>query len=286
MANSNILIGHKNAVDTATLSAGSWGGTLDNLKVRNPKQQAVTTDVTAASTKVRFALASPIHLALVGLWNVNATVDVTHRTTLWTDNTFTTSFYDSGVVEQYPAGTVPYSAIPYGAPNWWTGKPLAADLALFQRSIYHELSTWQYAQYIQLEIFDTANPDGVFKAGRGFVGEGIRPEKNASFPVSIGINSLTDESKARDGTLYFHPRNGEIVVPFSFDLLTRIEGHKVLELTARNDKHREAVLVWDAADPAYAYMKTVLGRLSKLDQLKFTTPNRNAMSLQIEGLTW
>lgn len=284
----NMFLGFDNQVSGATLTEGSWNSDLPraNLQHEDPTTMARTSNAAAASTKLRFALASPMHLAMVALINTNASVDASYRLQLYSDSGFTTSIYDSGTVDVYPMGTIPYGDIPWGAPNWWTGRPLPAELDRFQRNIRHELSDWQYAQYGQLEIFDTANADGYFEAGRLFIGQGFRPERNASYGAGLQINPRSTILRTLSGGTYALARQPDFSIPVAFEMLTPSEGMRALDIQAAVDLHGECYFEWDTEDPAYWFRKSVFGRLAKLDLLRFPMVLRSALSFQVEGNLW
>ena len=109
----NFAVAYDNLADTATLSGGGWGGTLDKLKNYKLGDYAESANVTALNTRLYIDLAAPAYLCLVGLMGVNASVDAQLQLLVYTDNTRSTVQYDSGVVDHYPMGTVPYGSVPY-----------------------------------------------------------------------------------------------------------------------------------------------------------------------------
>lgn len=285
---SSLLLGYDNQVDGATLTGGSWNSStyarsmLQDYRLSRP---ARTLDALATSTKVRFALAAPAYVGLVGLMATNATVEATYRLKLFSDSGFTTSVYDSGTVDLYPMGTIPFGDIPWGAPNWWTGRPLAAEIARFQRNIVHPLSVAQYAQYGELAVTDTSNPDSYLQAGRLFVGQAFRPTYGLQAgKAAISLSPRTTIQRARDGTPYFQEERADLSVAFSLDALTDSEAMRALDLQALADLHGEVYVAWDTSRPAYAFRRQVFGRLARLNPIEHPSFALRSAAFQVEGL--
>lgn len=280
----NVFIGFDNQADTAVLTQGSWstGSPRDNLKDYRVKKVARTTNALAASTTFRFALASPLHIAVLALANTNASPDATFRWRLFTDNTFTTVAYDSGTLPVYPQGSAGWS-MPWGAANWWTSRPTLGEIARYQRNIIHVLAPWQFGQYGDFQLTDTGNPDGYFQAGRLFVGQGFQPRRNASYGAALALKSRTTSSRAEDGTPSFNVKRPDLSMAFGFDWLAEYEAQKLLDLQAIADLHGEVLMLWDHSDPAFQYRKSLLGRLAQLDPISHPQYATWRAAFQVEG---
>ncbi|HEY0915656.1 MAG TPA: hypothetical protein VGE22_12365 [Solimonas sp.] len=286
---SNFLIAYDNQADGATLTAGSYSASLprDNLKDYRITKKARTTNATAGSTKVRFALTAPCEIGCVALIAGNASVDATYRLQLFSDSGFTTQTYDSGTVDAYPAGSMPNTEIHPDAPNYGTGKPTAAEIARFQRNIVHVLSSAQYAQYGELQITDTTNAAGYLEFGRLFIGRVFEPQNNAAYgDVSLRLTSRSGKARARDGTPYFQQERPDFSVPFSLKWLTEAEAMRLVDMQALVDVHGEVLFLWDHEEPAYAFRRQVFGRLRELDPIEHPLYATYAASFQIEGTLW
>ncbi|MGE4241729.1 hypothetical protein [Ramlibacter sp.] len=286
----NFLVAYDNQADGATLSAAPGSAAwqtpypLINLQDYRVKKLAKTANAAVANTKFRFSLAAPAFISMLALANTNASVDARFQWLLYTDNTFTTAKYDSGVLDLYPLGTIPFGAIPWGAPNWWTGRPLPSEIALFQRNIAHVLSTWQYAQYGEFRLLDSANADGYFSAGRFMCAQAFQPRRNAQYGAAVGLEPRTRVDVARDGTPYFDVMRANLVMPFAFPQLSAIEGMKKLQLDATVESHGEVFAIWDHSDPAYWFQRSLMGRLAKLDRVTHPKFANFETAFQVEGI--
>lgn len=277
-----------NQVDTATLTGGSWNTTtyaqayLKDYRISRP---ARTLNVLTTSTLVRFALAAPSYVGLVGLMHTNASVEAAYRLRLFSDAGFTTVSYDSGQLDLYPMGTIPYGQIPWGAPNWWTGRPLAEEVARFQRNIVHRLTNAQYAQWGELSVIDTGNADGYLQAGRLFVGQCMQPRYGLQAgKASLALTSRTVVQRARDGTPYFQQERPDFSIPFSLDALDDNEAMRLLDLQAAVDVHGEVYVAWDTNQLAYAFRRQVFGRLQRLNPIEHPSFALRSAAFQVEGI--
>lgn len=285
----NFLIAFDNQADDATLTAGNYNGSLprNNLKDYRVTKKARTASDSTTDTKVRFALAAPMHVGVVGLMGVNCSVDATSQLRLFSDSGFTTEIYDSEAVEMYPAGTIPYGQIPWGAPNWWTAKPLPAEIARFQRNLVHVLPDAMYAQYGEIQITDTANSDGYIEAGRLFVGQTFQPKSNPQYgDASLRLTSRSSQTRARDGTPYFNTERPDFCLPFALKWLTEDEAMRLLDMQAIVDIHGEVLVMWDPDNVAYAFRRQVFGRLKELDPVEHPLFATYANAFQVEGVLY
>lgn len=288
MGNGNFCIAWDNQVDTATLSLGSWNAGsygLNNLKDYRLSKKARTTNAAEASTKLRFALADKINIGAVILAGTNCSVEASSQLLIYSDSGFTSLVYDSGVVAAYPDGTIPYGQIPFGAPNWWTGKPLPAEIARFQRNICHVLSNHAYEAYGELRIFDSGNAAGYIEAGRLFVGQAWQPEVNAEYgSVQLRLTPRTRITRARDGTPYWDAERPDFSIPFSLHSLDKDEAMRSLDIQALVDLHGEVWVSWDPDDVEYAFRRQAFGRLAALDPVEHPRWALYKTGFQVEGV--
>lgn len=284
---SNFLLAYDNQADAAALSIGLWNASFprSNLKDYRVGKKARTVDASTDSTKVRFALASPAYIGVVGLMAVNASPDAQYRMLLYADAAFTVVTYDSGVIDAYPNGTMPFGYIPFGAAGWWDGTPTLSELSRFQRNLVHVLRTFQVAQYGEIQVIDPANPDGFFEAGRLFVASPFQPERSPEYgSASLQLITRTERSDARDGTPYFNTRKPTFTLPFALEWLTKNEGFRALDIQALADVYGEVLVLWDPGDIAFAFRRQVFGRLKQLDPIQFPRFATLATAFQVEGI--
>lgn len=283
-----VILAYGNRIDdTTTLSGGAWESAYPrpNLADYRLSKIARTANALTTSTLMRFALADPQYIGLVGLMATNASVEAAYQVRLFSDSGFTTVQYDSGTLDLYPMGTIPQGQIPWGAPNWWTGRPLPEEIARFQRNIAHRLTTAQYAQYGEIKITDTANADGYLQAGRLFVGQVFSPRYGLQTgKASQQLTPRTQVQAARDGTPYFQRERAAFSMPFSLDALTDDEAARVLDLQATVDLEGEVFMAWDANKRPWAFRRQLFGRLKRLDPIEHPSFALRSAAFQVEGI--
>jgi len=285
MIESKFLIAWGNVADTATLSGGSWTN-LNNLKDYRLNKLAKSQTEATSSTTFRVVLAAPAHVGVLALINVNATPDAQCGWRIYPDGTWTTPEYDSQLADVYPPGTVPFGTIPYGAPNWWTGRPTVAELNRYQRSIVHVLPDARYAQYLEFYLSDAAGLAslGYFSAGRLMVAQALQPVSNVLHgDAKLQAKSRSTTQRAVDGTSYFDVRRPDFTLPFSLARLTRDEAMRLLDMQLTVDVSGEVLAMWNPLDPAYAYRRQVFGRLAELDAITHPRFATYGASFQVEG---
>ena len=265
---SNAIIGFGNQADAATFSGGSWVAAfpLANLANRQIQKVARSTNALAASTTFTAALAASSFIGALSLEGTNASVNATIRWRTYTDAGLTNLVYDSGVLTCYP------------------NAPLQAEANRFQRGLRHIPTLRNYAQYVLCEIVDTGNAAGYFQAGRLFVGDVLQPGTNMLYGASLQLKPFSTVTRSVNGAKYFTYRRPNLTFPIAFGALTEVEAMIALDLQAQVDITGEVLFIWDAADFALQYRKSVFGELAQLDALQYPNFANRAMAFQIEGV--
>lgn len=277
-----------NRADDATLSNGTFTAAAprDNMKDYRLGKYAQTQGNGAAATTFRASFASAIYVQALALIATNLTTAATVRWRIYSDSGFTTVAWDSTAIAVYPAGSMPNTQIPAGAPNAGTGKPTAAELARFQNNAIHLLgANARHAQYIQCDISDPGNPDPGVRIGRLFVGRVFQPAYGVAYgDVQLQLASRTTQQQARDGTPYFSRQRPNFSIPIALRYLTEDEAMAALDLQALVDTDGEVVVIWNPEIVAYRWRRQVLGRLKQLDPLQYPMFANYAASFQVEGV--
>lgn len=279
-------LGFNNQADLAVLSGGSWrvDHPLTRLKDYRVPVKARTVDANPVNTQLFFQLPEKIHIGVVGLMGTNASADCQVRVVLFDSAAFTTLIYDSGLLPVYPTGTMPYGSIPWGAPNWWTGKPTPAEISRFQNNVPHVLSNATFGQYGAVQINDPANANGYFEAGRLLVGSVFQPQLNPQAgKASLRLTSRSTVTRAKDGTPYKQAERPDLSLPFALEMLTLDEAMRGIDLQAIVDIYGEVMAMEDPTDMRYAFRRQVFGRLRDLDPIEHSFMARFSTAFQVEG---
>jgi len=284
---SNCLIAYNNRADSVTLedSVGSYEPYLPraNMLTRNARQVARTADAANASTRFQFVFDELTLVQMFLLANTNASLVSTFRLRLYSDASATVLIYDSGTVTPYPLGSKPQGTIPFGAPNWWSGKPTYDDLNRYQRNLYHIVPGAVHARAGLFELFDISNPDGYFQAGRLFLGDIFQPQQNMEHGAAVQLKSRSTMVRAEGGTKYFNRKRSDISFPFAMPRLVESEARRAVDLHATVDTSGEVFFLWDPEDKGYWMGRSIFGQLAQLDPLTHPQFGNYATAWQIEG---
>jgi hypothetical protein len=270
----NCLIAYPNRIDGATLSGGSWGGTLNNLKTRALSEVAESADVTTASTQAIIDLGATYTIRGVSLLNHNCSSAATITWSFGTSSggaeagssgsvsVWRMAF--DGVMRNFPSTYDSVIGYPYWAPYVHS-----ADVS---------------CRYIKFAIVDTGNSFGKIRIGRVFVGAGLVPAYNMDIGASIHARDLTEVERAQGGAIYYQRRRKllEAKVPLShFDSTER---GKLMAAARGAGVHDEVMFVPDVADMANAQEFGFVGRFQSLPQMPWSMPLRWSTELALEEL--
>lgn len=282
----NCFIGYNNLISLATLSGGSWAGTLPlaNLKDRILSKPARSTNDDATSTKFTIALDAPRPVRVIALCRHNMSVGGLVRFRAYSDAGLTALEYDSDWLEAWPAV---YQSIDleWEADNFWTGVPTEDDLDGYSWNYVHIPPQLIYQQYWTVEIDDTSNPDGYIEIGRVFIANGWQPIYNMNVGASIGYNSRSTVSEAQDGTEYFDERTAYRVANFSLSAIDVDEAMgQAFDIMRRVDISREVLFVYNPDDTVNLLRRTFLGRLRELSPIEQPYSHLYSTSFTIKEL--
>lgn len=282
----NIMIGFPNRTDSATLSGGSWSGSLPltNLQDRTLGKKARSANLLAASTKFDIDLGASKKIRLIGLIAHNLSLAATYRLRGSTVSNFATTVYDSAWLEVWPV-VYPYQTLDWEDDNWWSGKYTAEQLAGVNWNLIVVLPTNKLARYWRLELLDADNTAGYIEAGRLFIGGAWQPKNNASYGMGTQWETPTTVQTAISGAEYFQRRNPARVVRFSFDWLSVDEGlGNAYEVQRRAGIDGEVLYVFDPDDTVHAIRRRFLGRMRQLNAIEHPYPLIHKVPVEIKEL--
>lgn len=260
-----IIIAYPNKIDkNSTVSGGNWSLNfpLINIKDRVLKRKARTINTLESSTKFTIQWNKVQSISAFSLVSHNLTVDASWKVKFYLDNTL---LYES------PLGNIwePYYStfdLEFEYDNWWSGLPDQEAIDEFT-----PITVWFGDLYvvnkIEIEIFDTENPDGYIEIGRVFVSSFWQPKINVSFGANFGTQVNTTVEEALSGTDYFDRRQPKRTMSFSLNRLTEEEAFgRVQDMQRELGIDRELLIAFDRQGD-YRYHKTFLGRLKELNAL-------------------
>lgn len=282
---SNALICCRNRADECTLSGGSYSVNLPltNLKTRDIRQVARSSNAEAGSTQFVAALTSQRLIRVVALIRSNCSLAATWRVRIYTDVGLTDLVHDSGTVDVWPAWMYAWPSLEWEDPRFWDGRPAAEDIEHFSSDLIYPLPTIAVGRYIKAEITDTGNAAGYLELGRLFIDDGWQPVRNMSFGAGIGHDDLSTLSQSPAGKEFFTEREVRRVMRFELKWLTEGEAMgQAFDMQRIAKTVGEVLVVWDPADTANLKRRAFLARLRQLSLIEhpFVAANATAYELQ------
>lgn len=260
----NVLFCYPNFVDLATLSGGSWLGALPltNLQDQRNAKKARSTDDAAASTLVNVDLGSDKFVRAVGIISHNLSLAATIRVRLGNDSGFSSSNFDSGVVD--------FNAVIYPPGVLIPGDPGESDDKLAQSEydlgypLDHYVIFNSNGQFLRIEIVDTTNPDTYVEFGRLWVAFGWQPSINMEQGLQIGWQTSSKSTETDGGVTFHNPRKRRRMVNFALPKATEDEALvRSFELNRRQGSGDPILFCYDADDTFHLHRRTFIATLRK-----------------------
>lgn len=282
---SNLLLGTINRIDTATLSGGSWLGTLplSNLKDRRLSKLARSTDDSTTNTKFTMDFGTARSVGVVALIAHNLSSTSTVRIYGDDASDFTTPVYDSGNIEVWPSGVIPQELLEWEDDNFWLGTVSQEAVAGFNAPFVHIPSSAQVLRYWKVEITDTSNPDGYVHIGRVFIGSAWRPTIGRSYGASISYEDTSVIEASLSGEEFFDVRRRRRTHNFELGFLSQTEAYdRVLDLQRIQGVTGEVLIIPDITDTVNQAKVSFLGRLKNLSAVQTNNPDVFTCNLEIQ----
>jgi hypothetical protein len=280
------MIGFPNRIDSCTLTGGSWVSTLprDNIKNRTLGRVARSTNLLTTSTQFTVDMVNTKLVRLFAVVNHNFSLEAKYRLRGSNDATFSTFTYDSAWQNVWPA-VYPSESVEWESDSWWTGTYSLEDIDGYVPNLVVVLPQIYQLRYWRLEIDDAANTAGYVQLGRVFLGEAWQPSKNASYGLSLGMETRTDVQESLSGAEYFQYRKPCRVTRFSLDYLSEDEGMaNALEMDRRAGIDKEVFWIHDPDDTVHAIRRQFLGRFRQLSPVEFPYFQTNKKAYEIKEL--
>jgi len=166
----------------------------------------------------------------------------------------------------------------WGAPNWWTGQPLAADVDLYPRNAWIKLPRPMLTKKIRIELDDTTSNAASLDVGGLWVVSGWSPAFNfeRGRDISVDPRSLVDE--APSGREFAEERRGRRRVSVTWAMLSDAEAYRMLDTTARVGTSKTVIFVPDLDDPASLVREAFPATFSPPPSPKFLYDGLNTAS--------
>lgn len=263
----NVHIAFPNRIDASTLSGGSWLTSLplNNLKNKRLSKLARSSNCLTSSTKFIIALPSAKSIDVVALVAHNLSADANIRISANGTSSFAPPAFDSGWIPMWPDGFLPSEQLEWEDDNFWLGTLSEEAVAGYRTPFSYFLASTQSYQYWQVEIDDTANPDGYISIGRVFLGLAFVPTINMSYGVGLQVNDATTYETSLTGEEFYDSRQRYRIYQFSLDWLTESEAYQnVLDMQRLMGTSGEIFVNGDPDDLSNKPRRSFLGRLQNI----------------------
>lgn len=282
---SRVILSYQNRVDEATiLSYGLWSPALPltNIKSRVLSRVARTTTTDETAGIVRFTLPSNRLIGAVAIVNHNFSVYAQWRYRVFSDSTYTTTVYDSGLLDVW--ASAPAGSIEWEEDNFWSLRLTEEDRKLLTATVILMPTTIERSRYYQIDIIDPTNSDGFLQFGRLFIGKIYQPQINMSLGASVGYESRTLVDESISGAEFFDRRNAPRVARFELALMDANENYQNLDIAKISDTEAEVLFVYDSDDYLALSKKSFMGRLRALSLVEQPYTNYFRTSYEIKEL--
>jgi len=206
----------------STTGSAASGYGVSNLGTLPLAQVWRSASAATANTTFTATLDKPRGVQTVALVGHNLSQDATIRIRLYEDAAKTVLTHDTGAVAVW-ASVYPSDLLLWSDERWWDGKYLADEIkgGRWTRPFFFPLPF--RTQAIQVDIVDTANPDGFVQCGLFEVAQGWQVSVNFGYGAEVGFRHRTQSVEAIGGAQYFERRPSPRVFRGSIDYLPEDE---------------------------------------------------------------
>lgn len=286
----NIKLFYPNLSDRAEYSGGGWdAGQLSLEALHDPVISHVARSVNTdpANTRITIALDRPRDIRGFAIVNHNLSTAARYIVEAASDAGFTTIVYNAEGIPQdaYPA-LFRTRDLPWSNPNWFSGRPLAEDIAAVTSAAILVLPVDINARYWRIRILDENNAAGFVQIGRLFFGPVWEPAINYSYNGNrLGVDDLSNAQQSIGGTLYFDKRPRRRTFAFSFDRLEEDAHFAVLfDMIRSAGVTEEIFVVPDSDDSLNLQRRSFLARMRQASAIDQVPVRHIATSFVLEEL--
>lgn len=281
----NVTIGWPNRIYQATLSGGQYEATLPriNLKSRETTKLARSFDASPSYSTLDIDLMEPCKIGVLAVLFHNASVAGEIQLLGNDTNSFASPAYDSGDLEVYPSGAVPFGTLEWGDYNFWLGTLSPQAVAGYKAPFTISIPERPNLRYWRLNIKDSTNSDGAIHF-RVFIGDTWTAKYNMSYGAGLGHNDLTEVKQSLGGQEYFKKRPRYRNQRFSLNHLTESEFQKVLDMEREAGVSDELFIMPDLSDTGNGFRRNFLARMTQLPFITDDSFGKKSAEFEIKEL--
>jgi hypothetical protein len=260
----NIIISTTNYVDasTSTLTVDSESSTLPKENLQNLQIVRIFRTGAVTSLQIDVDFGSSKLVDLMSIINHNFTISASIRWRLSNASDFSSSLYDSGTVDVWPA-IEDFGSSPWGIFTWGS-KPTQEQADLYTANVFAILSSATVARYMRIEISDSTNTDGYLQAGRLIAGPAYQPTINYANGVEFEFVDESRVTKSRGGQTFVD--EVEKFRRLRFDLINlpedEIFGNVFNSLDRIKGISKDVLVIPQPSEPTTWITQNIYGRIS------------------------
>lgn len=282
----NIIISTTNFVDNAatTLTVDSESATLpkENLQDLQIVRVFRTGAVTSVQIDVDFGASRLVDL--MAIIKHNFTVSATIQWRLSNVSDFSTTVYDSGVIDVWPA-IEDFGSSPWGVFTWG-GKPTQELADLYTSNVFNVLEGAAFAIYMRINVSDSTNADGYLQAGRLIAGPAYQPSINYANGVEFEFIDESRVTKSRGGQTFVD--EVERFRRMRFDLIqlpeNEIFGNVFNSLDRIKGISKDVLVIPQPSEPTTWITQNIYGRISATAPIVNSTLTFYGRRIEIEEM--
>lgn len=279
-----MLIAWPNKIASATLSGGSWSGSLPraNLATRAQYEVARTSDATLASTQFAMDFGAVVPLRVFALANHNLSESANWKITLGT-TAGGSDLHDSG-----------WQAVWHL--SWDTGLMSWGDLSLWEGVIddseylghpylaIYTLPAGISARYVTIEIDDTGNSAGYVQIGRAWASPALQPATGLALGFAHGWDDPSEIVTMPSGVLAQVARRRKRWMRGELRNLSADEANVIDEIQRREGLFGELIVINNPYNADELQRRAFIGRLRELSAIEWPWPRIRSTPISVEEL--
>ena len=280
---SNMIISAVNYVDDGTLTVDDEVATLPGTYLQDRQIVRIwrNTQLTA-QIDVDFGQSRIVDFAALIKHNISTTGTIRWRFSNVSD--FSTTVYDSGVVDAWPI-VEEFGTLPWGVFSWggYLNPTIAAEYTI---STFDVLDSTVQARYLRIDISDPDNTDGYIQAGRLISGPAYRPSINYANGVEFEFVDESRVTKSRGGQTFID--EVERFRRIRFDLINLPENEVFQNVFNRLDRLKgiagDILVIPQPDKPSTWITQNIYGRITNTDPIVNSALTYYGRRIEVEEL--
>ena len=280
----NMIIASTNYVDTAgAITADNEVATLPVANLQDRQIVKVWRSAqTTAQIDVDFGAGKVVNFAALVKHNISQSVTIRWRLSDASD--FSTTVYDSGVVDAWPIveefGTLPWGVFTWGG---YLNPEVAANYTI---STFDVLSAAVQARYLRIDISDPTNADGFLQAGRLISGPVYEPSINYSNGVEFEFIDESRITKSRGGQTFVDEVDRFRRMRFELVNIPEAElfGNIFNQIDRLRGVAQDILVIPQPDDPSTWITQNIYGRIAQTGPIVNSALNYYSRLIEVEEL--